>query len=542
MARNNTYAIRQLVPKSYHFDGYNELNCPNSRDKPFFGDNVIHMGEYHLTTRLHSHKTMYLEFSSVCSCGKISFEPYVLTLEEFVSKLKKAINENSDFITFSIIPKYSLDTSICLGCPAKNTDCTQIRKRVPSKIMAAVSFNPSDVKDALATYYEINNTTKTGGNNMKATNNKKLFGMNFEMGLSKDPNIKSTMMGVSVRNPANGNWYVFDQATGTRKNMAGMKFGDFPVILLPTKVLNVGDLIKMDNRYHYVKEICTVRTPGGGQTIKIIGAADGQIREVYPEESFIPGLSMYTKVMAFDIKTLTDPVSKEGLGSNIMAAICMMQWANGGDNTEFSLDNFNDDSFNGLGACLPLLLASKDGNLGSVFQNPDGTPNLAMMFMLGNGNGNSDSNDMMKMVLLTQLLGGSNPLAGIVQPATTAAPAVATTVAATEKVACEKCGAVYDDPEVAFCTKCGGKTHKVAPPRTTCRKCNAQLKEGAAFCHACGTKVAPDTCPNCGTPYDLGDAFCSKCGTSLKAAPVVIEPPKAPEAIEPAAPPTTPAV
>ena len=112
MARNNTYAIRQLVPKSYHFDGYNELNCPNSRDKPFFGDNVIHMGEYHLTTRLHSHKTMYLEFSSVCSCGKISFEPYVLTLEEFVSKLKKAINENSDFITFSIIPKYSLDTSI----------------------------------------------------------------------------------------------------------------------------------------------------------------------------------------------------------------------------------------------------------------------------------------------------------------------------------------------------------------------------------------------------------------------------------------------
>lgn len=529
MAKNNTYAIRQLVPKSYHFDGYNELNCPNSRDKPFFGDNVIQMGDYHLTTRLHSHKTMYLEFSSVCSCGKIAFEPYVLTLEEFVSKLKKAINENSDFITFSIVPKYSLDTSICLGCPAKNADCTQIRKRVPSKIMAAVSFNPSDVKDALATYYEINNTTQTGGNNMKATNTKKLFGMNFEMGLSKDPNIKSTMMGVSVRNPANGNWYVFDQATGTRKNMAGMKFGDFPVILLPTKVLNVGDLIKMDSRYHYVKEICTARTPGGGQTIKIIGAADGQIREVYPEQSFIPGLDMYTKVMAFDIKTLTDPVTKEGLGSNVMAAICMMQWASGDNNTEFSLDNFNDNSFNGLGACLPFLMASKDGNLGSIFQNPDGTPNMAMMFMLGNGNGNSDSNDMMKMVLMTQLLGGSNPLAGIVQPATTA-PAVATSVAASEKVACEKCGAVYDDPEVAFCTKCGGKTHKVAPPRTTCRKCNAQLKEGAAFCHICGTKVAPDTCPNCGTAYELNDAFCSKCGTSLKAAPVVSESPKAPEA------------
>ena len=536
MAKDKTYAIRQLVPKSYHFDGYNELNCPNSRDKPFFGDNSIKMGEYYLTTRLQDYQTLYLEFASICPLGKISFEPYKLDIDTFINKLKKAVNENSDFITFSIIPWYPLADTICNNkCTDKNADCSQLLNHSPSKIMAAVSFNPSDMKEALASYYEIN-TIKTGGNNMKATNNKKLFGMNFEIGISKDPNIKSTLMGVSVRNPANGNWYVFDLRTGTRKNMAGMKFGDFPVVLLPTKVLNVGDLIKLDNRYHYVKEVSTVRTPVGGSTIKIIGAADGEIREIYPEESFIPGLSMFTKVMAFDIKTLTDPVTKEGLGGNILAAICMMQWASGDNTSEFSLDNFNDSSFNGLGACLPMLLASKDGNLGSIFTNPDGTPNIGMMFMLGNGSGNSDSNQMMQMFLMTQLLGGSNPLAGIVQPATPA-PTV-TTHAASEKVACEKCGAVYDDYEVAFCTKCGGKTHKVAPARTTCRKCNAQLKDGAAFCHICGTKVAPDTCPNCGTPYDLDDAFCSKCGTSLKVAPVVVESPKAPEANDV---PTTPA-
>ena len=506
MAHDKTYAIRQLVPKSYHFDGFNELNCPNSRDKPFFGDNIIRMGERHLTIRLHDRQTVYLEFSSICPTGQISFVPYKLTLETFVNKLKKAVNESSDFITFSITPKYPADPAICHNCPAKNQDCTQIRKKIPLQIMAAVSFNLSEVKEALASYYEINNT---GGKTMRPTNNKKLFGMmNFEFGPSKDPNIRSTMLGVSVRNRDNGNWYVFDQATGTRKNMAGMKFGDFPVILLPTKVLNVGDLIKLDNKYHYVKEV------GTGKTIKIIGAADGEVREVYPEESFIPGFSMYTKVMAFDIKTLTDPSSKEGLGGNILAAICMMQWANGGDNAEFSLDNINDDSFNGLGAFLPVLLASKDGNLGSVFTNPDGTPNLGMMFMLGNGGGNSDSNQMMQMFLMTQLLGGSNPLAALTQPAATVATS---TAPATSKVACEKCGAVYDDADVAFCTKCGGKTHVVAPPRTTCRKCNAQLKDGAIFCHACGTKVAPDTCPSCGTPYDLDDAFCSKCGASLKA-------------------------
>ena len=505
MAADNTYAIRQLVPKSYHFDGYNELNCPNSRDKPFFGDNIINMGERHLTILHLDSQTISLQFSSVCPPGKISFTPYTLKLEEFVHKLKKAVKENSDFITFSILPKYTHSTSYCHKCHSENADCKQIRKNCPNKVMAAVSFNLSEVKEALASYYEINNT---GGTSMRTSNNKKLFGMmNFEFGPSKDSNIRSTMLGVSVRNRENGNWYVFDQATGTRKNMAGMKFGDFPVILLPTKNLNIGDLIKLDNKYHYVKEV------GVGKTIKLIGAADGEVREVYPEESFIPGFTMYTKVMAFDIKTLTDPSSKEGLGGNILAAICMMQWANGGDSAEFSLDNINDDSFNGLGAYLPILLASKDGNLGSVFTNPDGTPNLTMMFMLGNGGGNSDSNQMMQFFLMSQLLGGTNPLSALTQPgAETTAAASATNI----KVACEKCGTVFDDPDVAFCTKCGGQTHKVVPPRTTCRKCNTQLKDGAAFCHVCGTKVAPDICPNCGSPYDLDDAFCSKCGASLK--------------------------
>lgn len=502
MAKDKTYAIRQLVPKSYHFDGYNELNCPNSRDKPFFGDNIINMGEQNLTILHLDSQTISLQFSSVCPPGKISFMPYTLKFEDFVHKLKKAVKENSDFITFSIIPNYTHNTSYCRNCHSENADCKQIRKMVPNKVMAAVSFNLTDMKKALASYYEIDNNT--GGNTMKPT--KKLFGMlNFELGPSKDPNIKSTMMGVSVRNTTNGNWYVFDQASGTRKNMAGMKFGDFPVILLPTKVLNVGDLIKLDNKYHYVKEV------GTGKTIKIIGAADGEVREVYPEESFIPGLSMYTKVMAFDMKTLTDPVSKEGLGNNILAAICMMQWANGNNNAEFSLDNINDDSFNGLGAFLPMLLASKDGNLGSIFTNPDGTPNLMMMFMLGNDNGNSDSNQMMQMFLMTQLLGGTNPLAALTQPTTTAAATSEAT-----KVACEKCGAVYEDADIAFCTKCGGKTHVIAPPSTTCKKCGAKLREGAAFCHACGTKVEPDTCPACGKPYELGDAFCAKCGASLK--------------------------
>lgn len=531
MARDKTSTLRQLIPKSYHFDGYNEFNCLNSRDKPFFGDNVIQMGdERFLNIRQHDYETIFLEFSSVCPCGRISFEPYKLTIDTFVAKLKRALNEGSDFITFTITPRYSPHLSLCKNCSSENEACKQLTFKRPQRVMAAVSFIPNDIRVALANYYEINNKT-TGGSLMKPT--KKFFGMNFELGISKDPNIKSTMMGVSVRNPENGNWYVFDQASGTRKNMAGMKFGDFPVVLLPTKVLNVGDLVKIDGKYHYVKEL------GTSKTITLIGAADGHVREVFPEESFIPGMSMYTKVMAFDIKTLTDPTSKEGLGGNIMAAICMMQWAKGGDTSEFSLDNINDDSFNGLGACMPLLMMSKDGNLSSLFTNPDGTPNFMSLMMLGGGTGNADSDSMMQMMIMSQLLGGTSPLSALTQtesaPVTPAAATEATL--SSEKVVCDKCGSVYTDTDVAFCIKCGGKTHKIAIV-THCKKCGAQLKPGSVFCHACGNKLAPDTCPNCGKEYDSDDAFCSGCGKALKVTGEVLAPtsatePVAPESAEP---------
>lgn len=506
MAKDKKALLRQLVPKGFHFDGYNELNCPNSRDKPFYSDNTISMGEWFLTTRLQNSQILHIEFSSVCPRGKITFEPYVLSLDEFARKLKKAVNEGSDFITFDIKVTYSLEGSPCKNCSSKNPDCVQLRTHHPENVMAAVSFHPTDMKTALAHYYEINNNNSTGGLIMRP-NNKKLFGMNFEIGLSKDSNISSTMMGVAVRNPANGNWYVFDQATGTRKNMANMKFGDFPVVLLPDKNLAVGDLIKVDGKYHYVKSLNATT-----KTIHLIGAADGEIREIYPEESFIPGMTMYTKVMAFDAKTLTNPASKESLGSKFLAAICMMQWAKGGDSSEFSLDNINDDSFNGLGKFWPLLISCKDNNLGSMFTNPDGTPNMMMLFMLGNGNGNSEQDGLMQMMLLSNLMGGESPFAGLTPGA---APA-ATAAAPAENVVCDKCGTVFNDPDVAFCTKCGGKTHKLVLV-TTCRKCGAHLKDGAAFCHACGAKVAPDTCPNCGKTYDTGDAFCAGCGSPLLA-------------------------
>ena len=63
-----------------------------------------------------------------------------------------------------------------------------------------------------------------------------------------------------------------------------------------------------------------------------------------------------------------------------------------------------------------------------------------------------------------------------------------------------------------------------------CPNCGADVPRQAAFCNACGTKMAPETpppapgaspadgarvCPACGAPCPEGNLFCTKCGTKL---------------------------
>lgn len=489
--------VRQLVPKSYHFDGYNELNCSNSRDKPFFADNIIPMGEYYLTVRMENKNQIVLEYGTVCPKGEITFKPYKLSLETYVSKLQKAIQDGCDFITFEIFPQYNYDTCSRV-CSFKNDDCTAMRKNKPNKVLAAVSFNTSEVKKALAMYFEIINTTKGDSDIMKKKNN--MFGFNCEMGLSKDSNIAATLMGVAVRNTENGNWYTFDIANNTRKNLANFKMGNFPIFLLPAVKLEIGDLIKKDGKYYYVKSV------NPNNTITLIGAADGVITEMLKEESIIPGMTLYIKVVAFDTKSLMDVGSKENMGGNVIAAMCMMNWANG-NNDEFSLDSISDDSFNGLGSCMPMLMAMSGGNFGNMFANAEGGINFPMLMMLGNGD--SENDGFTKMLVISQLLGGntaSNPISEMFSPVIAEAPV------SEEKVVCEKCNETYP-AGTNFCSKCGSATKALA---TSCKKCGAVLMDGAMFCHKCGAKATADTCPNCGKEIAADENFCSGCGTNLK--------------------------
>jgi len=502
MQNNRTFLVRNLIPKSYHFDGYDELKCPNSRDKPFFSDNVIPMGNRHLTIRLVDQNTIQLEFSSVCPDGKITFIPFMLTLEEYVEKLRKAVQIGSDFITFEINLKYHCDYNSKRSCIYRNKDCSQLNSKLPTYVYAAVSFNSKEVKEALASYFEITKTINGGKSIMKKGKN--LFGMNFELGVSKDPNIAATLMGVAVRNKETDNWYSFDTASNSRKNLANFKMGSFPIFLLPTKVLTAGDLIKLNGKYYYVK------SANPNSTITLIDAATGIIQEMLPEENIILGMTMYTKVVAFDTKTLTAPNSNQSLGGNMLAAICMMQWSKGNED-EFSLDSISDDSFNGLGAYLPLILASNNA-AGSMFAGADGSVDISKMIMLGAMSGNSDNDGMAQMLVLSQLLGGGN------NPFSSMGITPNVDSVASENLVCEKCGKTYP-LGTNFCSACGGKTKSTNP---TCHNCGATLEKDAKFCGNCGTKIGKNTCPSCGHEVTAGSRFCSECGTNLTNA----EPPK----------------
>ena len=390
-----------------------------------------------------------------------------------------------------------------MKCSSKRKDCVALVSNHPKEIYAAVSFNTSDVKEALASYFKITNLTG-GKQTMKKKNN--LFGMNFEYGLCKDSNIAATLMGVAVKNKETGNWYTFDTATNSRKNLANFKMGSFPILLLPATTLTTGDLIKMNGDFFYVKAV------NANKTLTLIDAATGIIHEMLPEENILLNMTMYTKVVAFDTKTLTDASSNQGVGNNLLAAVCMMNWAKGSSN-EFSLDDINDDSFNGLGTYL-LLANSSGGIFGGA---NGGAMDISKLMLLGAVSGDEDTDGFGQMMVISSLLGGNNPLAGVMPQ--TVAPVAAT---ASEDFACEKCGKSYP-AGTNFCSACGGK---VVATTSTCPSCNAAVGKDDAFCSKCGSSLKNPVCPNCGKELAPDAKFCSACGNNL------VAPPADPPAVE----------
>lgn len=504
MSSDNRSLLRNLVPKGYHFDAYNELNSPNSRDRPFFEEGVVPIGKYYLSKKINKEGGLVLQFSSVCPHSRIYFEPYVLSFDEYIKLLRDALKNKSDFITFDIttVERDNTDSYYCKECGDKSKDCSTLRKLLSDNHrkgktfeVAAVSFEPKDIKNALSVYFGINTTNHSskGGKNMKTNSFKKMLGMNFELGVSRDSNIAATFMGVAIRNPKSGNFYVYDPATKTLKNYASMKFGDFRVFLLPDSNLTVDQLYKMDGKYYYVQSV-------NGNMATLVDAMEGTIIQKILSECVIPGMNFYTRVVALDPRTMFDTNSKSDMSKNILAAICMMQWSKG--ESEFSLDGIGDDSFNGLGM---LLLMGGNSEL---------TNNLPMLLAMGAAGNDSDENGgMMQYWLLSQIMGNGNgngmnlfgSLPGF------AAPTQPVALEAGNVVVCPNCGEEYP-AGTNFCSNCGAHTEVKGKH---CTSCGAILMDGAAFCHNCGQKVVRDTCPSCNAKVPEGAKFCSACGCNL---------------------------
>ncbi len=504
MSLDSNSLLRDLVPKGYHFDAYNELNSPNSRDRPFFEEGVVPIGKYYLTKKFDSNGTLILQFSSICPHGHISFKPYYLTFEAYTKLLRDALKNKSDFITFEI-PVESNYTGkyYCNSCNDKNKDCSYLQEHRIQSAAAAVSFDPQDIKDALSVHFGITTTTHSskGGKNMKTNNFKKLLGMNLELGVSKDPNIAATFMGVAIKNPRSGNYYVYDPATQTLKNYANMKFGDFRVFLLPDTALQIDQLYKLDEKYYYVRAV-------EGNMATLVDAIEGTVIQKILSECVIPGMNFYTRVVALDPRTMFDPSTKTDMSKNVLAAICMTQWSKG--ESEFSLDGVGDDSMNGLGM---LLLMGGNSDL---------TQNLPMLLTMGACNESDDANGMIQYMLLSQIMnnGNANGINNLFGNLTGTPQALPNATVSDDSVVCPECGKEYP-AGTNFCSSCGCHTEVKGKH---CTNCGVRLQDGAKFCHNCGQKVVRDTCPNCNAKIADGAKFCSECGCDLSsgktAAPV----------------------
>ena len=493
MREDNTALIRQLIPKSLHFDAYNEINCQNSRDKPFFSNNSVSIGKYVLTTRLVNKDTLTIEFESICPYGNISFETYTLTLREFVSKLQEATRTNSDFIYLKICVNSNLPAENCKNCSYQNKNCKYFQSNEVKEVYAAVSFKKKDVEDALACYFKIktSNIKNKGERTMRSND----FLSKIEFGVCKDSNIIGTLMGVAVRNQSTGEYKIYNRAEKKITNMANMTVGNFPVLLVPAtrEQMHEGELFKSDGHYYFLEKV------NDDKTVTCLAPDTGEIKQIMLSESFVPGFNFYTKVIAMDPSSLTASGTSEGVAPNIFAAMLMMGWANKDYDGGFSLDSIDDDSFNGLGNYLPLLIAG-NGNLQQMFP---------YMIMFG-----KNTDDSMKAMMLMSILTGntSNPFSGILHGVD---PVGSATNSANDKVMCEHCHTTYD-AGTNFCPVCGNKTVSMAKK---CKACGAVLVEGAAYCQNCGAKVSSDVCPKCGAHVENGQKFCSACGTSLSAPP-----------------------
>ena len=225
-----------------------------------------------------------------------------------------------------------------------------------------------------------------------ATNNKP-FGLDMEFGLNKDESIASTLMGVAVK--AAEGWRIYNPEKHEITDIGEMKFGNFPIFMLPTTKLKEGDLIKDSGEFYYVKEV--------EPEIRAVSPKTGEIKTLIPTKN-IMGFQIYTKV-----KALVGGM-KEGFDDKTMLVLAAMgqNGENGNQMNQLLPLLFLKDKTSDEDDLTTLLLLTYMTNPASEGEN-DQMNQFLPLLLLKDKSGGED--DLTKLLLLSTMNGNnSNPL------------------------------------------------------------------------------------------------------------------------------------
>lgn len=210
----------------------------------------------------------------------------------------------------------------------------------------------------------------------KATINNNIFNMkNVGFGLNKDENIASTIMGIAIKK--NDSWRIFNKEEKQITDYENTKIGNFPIFIIPTIELKVGDVIKEDEEYYFI-------TKAGDNEIEATSAITGVVRNIIPVKNFL-GFEVYAKVMA-----ITDQISLNAEKDMKQLAIILAMLGKNADNGEKQMNQF-----------LPiLLLNNKENDIGDMERM------LLMISIMNNSIGNEEnaSNLMMNYFMMSLLM------------------------------------------------------------------------------------------------------------------------------------------
>lgn len=246
-----------------------------------------------------------------------------------------------------------------------------------------------------------------------------LFGTKMELGLSKDPNLVCTMLGVAVKTD-DGNLHIYDREKKKIVNTGDVELGNLPIFLVPDTAVKVGDVIKRDDgNYCFVEKVCD------GGRIETVAPKEGEVRTLVPVENLL-GWKLYTKVICplhsfaggDGIKSLFG--DGDDIGKLLMLALVSGGFAsdaeNGGQSAQEEELPFD---MQGMAKLMPLMLLSKGGMLGEGFGTAENSvldadlwKMLALSSMVNpSGNGAnifSNNGNMLGMLLVAKAIAKDN--------------------------------------------------------------------------------------------------------------------------------------